>query len=123
MPLLDHFHAPVKDLLPWESLHAGWTTHLAEALNARWLPSEFLATERTHVGPRVEIDVATFERPSPSLPPTPNGAKTTTLSQTWAPPALRCSAPLVFPDAFEVRITTTGGWQLVAAIELISPGN
>jgi hypothetical protein len=32
--------------------------------------------------------------------------------------------PAVFPDTFEVRIfTTSGGLTLVAAIELVSPGN
>jgi hypothetical protein len=122
MPLLDHFHAPVKDLLPWESLHAAWATYLATGLNRRWLPADFLATEHTHVGPNVEVDVATFERPAPAGSPS-NGPATATLPRTWAPPAPRCAAPLVFPETFEVRITTSGGWKLVAAIELVSPSN
>jgi hypothetical protein len=123
MPLLDHFHPPTSALLPsWESLHAGWTTHLAERLNEHWLPADFLATERTHAG-HVEIDVATFERPEAPARAGSNGSPTTTLPRTWAPPAARCTAPLVFPDTFEVRITTSGGWDLVAAIELVRPAN
>src|SRR5262245_46650138 len=56
MPLLDHFHPPVADLLPWESLHSSWATRLADALNENWLPENFRALERTPVNtfePRV----------------------------------------------------------------------
>jgi hypothetical protein len=124
MPLLDHFHQPVQDQLARESLHAGWTTRLADALNERWLSNRFLAAERRHVGPHVEIDVATLERPSVAMPPSGNGGGVATLPQTWAPPLAVCSVPLVFPDCFEIRVFEgTGGWYLVGAIELISPGN
>ncbi len=123
MPLLDHFHPPVKDLLPWEALHSAWATRLADTLNERWLPDGFLATERTHLGARLEIDVATFELPTTPPPPPANGSPVATLPRTWAPPAARWAAPVTFPDCFEVRITTPGGWHLLAAIELISPAN
>jgi hypothetical protein len=124
MPLLDHFHPPVKDLLPWESLHAGWATRLADALNERWLPSGFLAVEHTHLGPRVEIDVATFERPGTQAQAGGDGGPVATLPRTWAPPAATCTVPATFPDRFEVRVfADRGGWSLVAAVELISPGN
>jgi hypothetical protein len=123
MPLLDHFHPPVKDLLPWESLHASWAMRLADALNDQWLSREFLATEHTHVGPHVEIDVATFERPGVALASSGDGSTTATLPRTYAPPVARCAVPVVFPDTFEVRITSSGGWNLVGAIELVSPGN
>ena len=125
MPLLDHFHAPVKDQFPWDSFHATWATRIADALNDHWLTPEFIAAELTHAGSGVEIDVATFERASGRSSVTTNGAATATLVQTtWTPAAATQTMPAIFPDAFEVRVfATTGGLTLVAAIELISPGN
>src|SRR5437763_1013513 len=41
MPLLDHFHPPLEDEYPWDSLHSGWATRLADLLNERWLPPQF----------------------------------------------------------------------------------
>jgi hypothetical protein len=123
MPLLDHFHEPVSLALKWESLHAGWTTRLADALNDRWLTAPFLAVEQTHRGPRLEIDVATFESPNRTVRASGNGPLVGTLPRTWSPPEPACSAPANFPDSFEVHILEeVGGWHLVAAIELVSPG-
>ncbi len=124
MPLLDHFHPPVADLLPWESLHASWATRLADALNEHWLPEQFLAVEQAHVGPRVEIDVASFERQGDGLAASGNGGAVATLPRTWAPPAPQCTVPAVFLDTFEVRVYSgRAGWTLVGAVELVSPGN
>jgi hypothetical protein len=124
MPLLDHFRPPWGDYLPWETLHSSWATVVAMLLNKRWLPAPFVAHEHIHVGPHIEIDVATFERPAPPDVPSGNGGAVATLPQTWAPPAAVCTVPIVFPDRFEVLIF--GGkapWKLVAAIEFVSPGN
>ncbi|HEV3255590.1 MAG TPA: DUF4058 family protein [Gemmataceae bacterium] len=125
MPLLDHFHPPLHPQHHWESFHSNWATRLADALNDRWLPAEFLAEEYTHAGTRLEIDVATFQQPPPPAGPLPDGNPTATLSPpTWAPPAAAHTMPAVFPDSFEVRIfATAGGLTLVAAIELVSPAN
>lgn len=123
MPLLDHFHPPIEARLRWESLHSAWATHLADRLNEHWLSSEFLAVERGRLGSRIEIDVATFERPC-GTPPSTNGGAVATLPRTWAPPAQICTVPTAFLDDFEVQVYAGGGgWNLVAAIELISPGN
>ena len=44
--------------------------------------------------------------------------------KVWTPPAADGVLPSVFPDTFEVRVLCTDtGPKLVAAIELISPGN
>lgn len=126
MPLFDHFHPPVDDDLPWDSLHSGWATYLATALNQRWLTRDFVALEHTHVGPHVEIDVATFERqPSPVGPSTGNGGgRVAALPEVYAPPQALAAIPAVFPDRFEVLVfTRREGRRLVGAIELISPGN
>jgi hypothetical protein len=119
MPLLDHF------VHHWESFHSNWATRLADALNEKWLLPEFLAEELTHSGTHLEIDVATFEEPSARSEPLPNGSPTATISPpTWAAPAAPLTMPAIFPDSFEVRVfANTGGLTLVAAIELISPGN
>lgn len=124
MPLLDHFHPPWDDELPWDTLHAGWATHLAEELNQHWLPQRFRALEHNHVGARYEIDVAAFERQGTAISLTGNGGSVATLPQTWSPPAAFSTLPLVFPDRFEVRVFAgTGAWNLVGAIELITPAN
>src|SRR5262245_57503080 len=123
MPLLDHFHAPLHPRHHWESFHSNWATRLADALNDRWLPPEFLAEEFTHMGAMVEIDVAAYEQiPAESVSNGPLIRPMTlpTCSPTVAP---RSMQP-VFPDSFEVRVfSTTSGQTLVGAIELVSPGN
>jgi hypothetical protein len=124
MPLLDHFHAPVKDLLRWEALHAAWATYLATALNERWLSKRFLASEHVHRGPRVEIDVGVEDRPTVPSPLNSGNGPVATRAQTWTVPAATCTIPALFPDSFEVLIhADEGGWKLVGAIELISPSN
>ncbi len=102
MPLLDHFRPPVGDLCPWESFYSGWATHLMDLLYEKWLPSEFRATEHIHARP---------SNLTADLPP-------------WSPPPPTGNIATVFPDTFEVRISSmSGGATLVGAIELISPGN
>jgi hypothetical protein len=127
MPLLDHFHPPLEDEYPWDSLHSGWATRLADLLNERWLPPQFIAAEHTHAETSLEIDVATFSKEASGAGghPRPDGPATATLTPAvWTPPAAERSFPALFPDTFEVRIfQTRGGRTLVGAIELISPGN
>ena len=126
MPLLDHFHSPLQERLPWSSIHSGWATRLADALNEHWLSAEYVAAEYTHSGANAEIDVATYERSSGMPATLPNGPSTATLPpRVWTPPAPQLTMPAVFPEAFEVRVFSTmeGGLTLVAAIELVSPGN
>jgi hypothetical protein len=124
MPLLDHFHPPLEDQYPWDSLHSNWATRIADAVNDL-LPPGFLAAEHTHVGTHLEIDVASFALQPLRSDGQANGPATATLTAgTWAPPAPPYTMPAVFPDAFEVRVfATTGGRTLVGAIELISPAN
>jgi hypothetical protein len=45
-------------------------------------------------------------------------------ASVWTAPAADGALPAVFPDTFEVRVLSTeAGPKLVAAIELVSPGN
>src|ERR671928_13219 len=62
VPLLDHFHPPLSSTRHWESFHAAWATEIMRTLNRHVLPPGCFAEAQVHVGSRVEIDVATFER-------------------------------------------------------------
>ncbi len=123
MPLLDHFQAPIYPRHAWESFHSNWATRLADILNDRWLPPEYLAEETRHGGARLEIDVATYHEPTTPRPV--NGQSTATLAApAWSPPQAQGTMPAVFPPTFEVRVfSTLASNSLVAAIELISPAN
>ncbi len=124
MPLLDHFHPPLSAERRWESFHSSWATKLADALTERWLPPNYIAEEHAHLGPSVEIDVAPFEREASATEEAGGGTVATVGPKEWAPPAADGLLPAVFPDTFEVRVLATDtGPKLVAAIELISPGN
>lgn len=124
MPLLDHFRPPFGVYLPWDTLHSSWATQVARTLNRRWLPPPFVAFEHTHVGPHIEIDIATFERPTLSAPVSENGGSVATLLQTWAPPAAMCTVPIVLPDRFEILVySDCAPWKLVGVIEFVSPSN
>src|SRR3984893_15481676 len=124
MPLLDHFHPPLSAERRWESWVSSWATRIADALTDRWLPPNYIAEEHAHLGPSVEIDVGTFEREALATGEEEGGAVATAGPKVWAPPAADGFLPSVFPETFEVRVLSTDtGPKLVAAIELISPGN
>jgi hypothetical protein len=116
MPLFDHFHPPLSDERHWEGFHSKWANALVDDLNERLLPPGYFAEPELHFGTRVEIDAATFSRTAAGPPGTPLLA------------SLPCTPTLVMPatfsDTFEVQIIgTDSGPTLVAAIELVSPGN
>jgi hypothetical protein len=128
VPLLDHFHPPLSSERHWESFHARWAAAIADALEGGLLPPGYFSEVQVHVGPRIEADVATFNRNgSGSTAGSPGGGQTavvtTTASWTVPQPALRL--PAAFPDEFEVQVidSNEGGPILVAAIELVSPRN
>lgn len=121
MPLLDHFRPPLSLARRWESFHSWWAVAIADALNGDLLPADHFAEVQVHVGGRVEVDVATFaERPDGA-----GGVATAVRpARAWAPPAPALVLPGVFPDRVEVLIYHgEGGPTLVAAVELVSPGN
>jgi Protein of unknown function (DUF4058) len=124
VPLLDHFRPPLSSERRWESFHSSWATRLADALTEHWLPPNYIAEENAHFGPSIEIDVATFEREVAVPGADAGGAIATIGPKVWAPPAADGVLPAVFPDTFEIRVLSTDtGPKVVAAIELISPGN
>ncbi len=124
MPLIDHFHPPLCNERRWESFHSSWATRIADALTERWLPRNFIAEEHEHLVPAVEIDVGTFEHESSPEGSEGTHAIATVSRKLWSPPAPDVVLPSVFPATLEVQVICTDtGPTLVAAIELISPGD
>jgi hypothetical protein len=110
----------------WESLHARWAAAIADVLNEALLPTEYFAEVQVHVGSRVEVDMGTFADESASVEYAQrSGTATATLAaRPWAPLAPAMTMPAVFPDSMQVLVfRTEAGPTLVAAIELVSPGN
>lgn len=121
MPLLDHFRPPVFPTWPWESLHTMWISVLAEHLNLNVLPKGYLALTTVSFGGRIEVDVATVQANGPVHSRT---AEAQPAEPPWGPPVATLALPAVMPDTAEVRILDSEtGNRLVAAIELVSPGN
>jgi hypothetical protein len=124
MPLLDHFHPPLFPHRSWESFHGFWIAHLAGSFNMRPNRYGFLAEANVHIGITIAADVAAFEEDTPTGE-RPNGA-VAMATEVWAPP----QPPLVVPvdfvglETFEIRIyDQERARTLVAAVELVSPGN
>jgi Protein of unknown function (DUF4058) len=125
MPLLDHFHPPLADAFPWDAFHTAWANGIMRLLNRELLPPGYYAAAQVHVGGPVEIDVATFHQD----PDRGNGATAAVDNgggalATATMPTTVLTMPAVFPDVIEVQIfQRSTGHPLVAAVELISPGN
>lgn len=120
MPLLDHFHPPLSQRRHWEALHTRWASALADQLNRDWLPENFFAEPQVHLGGQMQVDVATLKEEQSAT----GASATTTAVRTWTAPSAAITIPAVFPESFEVQvINSEAGPRLVAAIELISPGN
>jgi hypothetical protein len=127
MPLLDHFHPPLVINRHWDAFHSRWAVSIADALN-ECLPGYYFAESQTSAGSRIEVDVAAFETASrPARVEVESGGGTAVLAapaRAYSPPAPQASIPAIFPDSFEVRIIShEAGPTLVAAVELVSPGN
>jgi len=101
MPLLDHFHPPLSEQRHWDGFHSAWANAIVQQLNESLLPDRYFAEPHVRWGGAIEVDVA-------------------------SPPAAAIRSPVdcVDQDVVEVRIfNEEAGPTLVAAIELISPGN
>jgi Protein of unknown function (DUF4058) len=89
------------------------------------LPKGYVAGPKIHAGSQVEIDVAAFEHDeAPRLQRSDDEGVVATAF--WAPPEPTIAVETEVPDydEYEVRIyDAERGRRLVAAIELVSPGN
>jgi hypothetical protein len=118
--LLDHFHPPLSVSHPWKGFHSAWANAITNQLN-EVLPEGYYAIPEVPLGDQIEIDVASLERAG-------NGAAAGTgvATAVWAPPRPRLTAPVDFARVQGVEIhifQESGGPQLRAAIELVSPAN
>src|SRR5438874_3434003 len=104
MPLLDHFHPPLRSTRHWESFHARWAVALADMLNLNLLPKDYIAEVHVHVGGRVEVDVGTFEEERAGDGASTGTAMAVAVAATWAPPAPPLQLPALFPDSIELRV-------------------
>ena len=121
MPLHDHFHAPWSEQNPWEGFHSAWVNTMVRHLNGSLLPSRYRAVPQVHLGPFVETDLATFDsQPDPNAAiGTANGGQ-----MSWSSAVQTLEIELPAQDVFEVRVyDDRRGMRLVAAVELVSPGN
>ena len=132
MPLRDHFHPPLSDNSAWESVHAMWAAKIVDQLNGHVLSQRYQSRQQVHHGNRIEIDVATYydERAAVSNGATEGGGGTAVATrpatQAYVAPAPPITGEPAFddPDVFEILVQRNlGGLRLVAAVELVSPGN
>lgn len=121
MPLRDHFHGPLADFASWEELHGAWPGTIAFRLNSI-LPKEFRSGVRVHVGTAIEVDIGTFENDSA----TPLFEQSHGEATSWQPagPTLLLETETPAPPEYEVLVyDEKHGRRLVAAVEIVSPGN
>jgi hypothetical protein len=128
MSLFDHFHPPLSEYRNWEGLHSAWANSIVTRLNEDLLPERYFAEPTIRWGQRVEIDVATIDVGTNGSVERYGASEQSVRTATaiWSPPAPTQSAPFSFADqdVAEVRIVNDeAGPRLVAAIELVSPGN
>jgi hypothetical protein len=127
MPLRDHFRPPLDDMRHWEGLHGGWPMMIVAGLRPK-LPPRYFAEPRVHSGASAEIDVATFENEGEEVVAADpdNGSGGGVATAVWAPPlpTLSVATDLPTQDVYEVRVyDEKRHCRLVAAIEIVSPGN
>jgi hypothetical protein len=129
MPLRDHFHSPLANDTPWSVFHGNWATKIVDRLNGERLSEKYKAQAGRHFGAQIEADVGTLEcsdRAGLVEMLGGQGGGLATASEVYSPPATALSATVDFtdPDLFEVKVYRgSGGWHLVAAIELLSEAN
>ena len=124
MPLRDHFHDPLRERRHWEGFHSAWAAFIIQRLNP-CLPPRYHAEPHIHLGTFVEVDVAAIEDAFQGGEAAPNGTEGGVATTIWAPPTPAQTVDVDLPaqDVFEVSVYDGRGGRLVAAVELVSPGN
>jgi hypothetical protein len=107
-----------------DALFAMWPGEIVQQFRKR-LPQGYIAAPTVHFGSQIEVDVATYEHDDAPrlLDPAGNGGVATA---AWAPPEPSVAVETEVPDYDEYSVQiydAQRGRQLVAAIELVSPGN
>lgn len=118
MPLRDRFQTPLSDLKNWEGFHALWPGLIAVDFNRR-LPPRYSAEPRVHLGPEIEIDVASFEGEASSADTVESGDG---LAFSPEAPCVVVETELFSASEYEVRVfDERRNRRLVSAIEIVSP--
>jgi hypothetical protein len=124
MPLRDHFRPPVEKKHSWDELHGMWPAEIVRQLFPI-LPKGYVAAPGVHLGTFFEVDVSVHDADQ-SPAPREESNRTNRGVATLAPPhpTLTLETDLPDQDEYEVRVyDTRHERRLVAAIELVSPGN
>ncbi len=117
MPLLDHFHPPIYPREQWHGFHHLWAGNIATDLNGR-LPPRYIALPHAQFG--IEIDVASLRDLDQAWRDDLERA-----DALWQPPTPMATIPFA-TTVDEVGVSvyySSGGEDLAAAIELVSPAN
>lgn len=125
MPLRDHFRSPLNDKHTWDELHGGWPMMIVRQL-FDILPAGFAAAPNVHLGRAFEVDVSAFEEDERDAGKrtVASVSETQLTGDVMLEPTLTLETDLSDLDEYEVRVyDARRGRQLVAAIELVSPGN
>ena len=123
MPLRDHFRPPTSKISSWEGFHGGWPYEICRHLVHK-LPPGFSAEPRVHLGTFFELDVSAFERSEDSSSLDFDHGEGDTATAVASQPTLTLETDLPEQYAYEVLIfDTEHGRRLVAAVEIVSPGN
>lgn len=121
MPLRDFFHEPDSKTASWEEVHGAWPAFIASRLN-KILPPQYRSGVKVHLGAAIEVDLAAFELDANAL----RGSNGSGTAVAWAPakPTLLLDTEKPAPPEYEVRVYDENqGRRLVAAVEIVSPGN
>jgi hypothetical protein len=126
MPLRDHFRPPLLSRTSWEGFHATWPTVIVMALN-KFLPPNYVAEPRVHLGAFYEIDVGALEHDEPKRSGSASDAgHSGVATAVWAPPEPTLAVATELPDQYEYEVRVydmQGERRQVAAIEFVSQAN
>jgi hypothetical protein len=125
MPLRDHFRPPVESKHSWDELYGGWPAVSVQHLFPI-LPDGYVAAPGVHLGTAFEMDGTAYERDEAKHTEPATSAPGSVAVAPWTPPSptLTLETELPDQDEYEVRVyDARHGRRLVAAIELVSPGN
>lgn len=123
MPLRDHFHPPLSRTRSHQEVYGGWPAVIVQRLG-RVLPGHYAAGPCVRTAGQIEVDIGSFEHGSTR--DTSRYEEGGVATAVYAPPqpSLEVQTALGDFDEYEVRVyDAERGRRLVAAIELISPGN
>jgi hypothetical protein len=117
MPLRDHFHPPLDNILTWEEFHGMWPAAIVQHLRTV-LPPGYTAGPRVHLGSFHEIDESDI--------PFHLGPSGGVAVASWASTEPSVAVEVEPDEEYEYAVHVYDAEReqtLVAAIEIVSPAN